>query len=105
MEERADALPGRPTSSRPGRHRAALRPGPVVPRDVGDGPPAGGDAAGPGVAGVAPPAPVHGERGPAPVSACRRFETEGLLRLESGETLDEHFERCPDCLAARTAYE
>jgi hypothetical protein len=35
---------------------------------------------------------------------CDRFETEGLLRLERGEPLDEHFATCPDCLEARTVY-
>ncbi len=36
--------------------------------------------------------------------ACDRFETEGLLRLERGEPLGEHFATCPDCLAAREVY-
>jgi len=36
--------------------------------------------------------------------ACDRFETEGLLQLERGEPLDEHFVTCPDCLEARAAY-
>jgi hypothetical protein len=39
------------------------------------------------------------------VSACRRFEDEGLLRLEQGLPLDDHFATCPDCLAERAAYE
>lgn len=36
---------------------------------------------------------------------CDRFEREGLLRLEQGLPLDEHFETCPDCRAARAAYD
>jgi hypothetical protein len=36
---------------------------------------------------------------------CDRFETEGLLRLERGEPLGEHFATCPDCLEARALYE
>jgi len=36
---------------------------------------------------------------------CERFESEGLLRLEQGLPLDDHFETCPDCLAARAAYD
>ena len=36
---------------------------------------------------------------------CDRFETEGLLRLERGEPLGEHFAACPDCRDARAAYE
>jgi hypothetical protein len=39
------------------------------------------------------------------VSACRRFETEGLLLMEQGLALDEHFQTCPDCVAARRAVE
>ena len=39
------------------------------------------------------------------MSACRRFEEEGLLRLERGLPLEAHFASCPDCLAARAAYE
>lgn len=39
------------------------------------------------------------------MSACDRFESEGLLRLEQGLPLDDHFETCPDCLAARRAHE
>ncbi|HEX3129291.1 MAG TPA: hypothetical protein VH394_18295 [Thermoanaerobaculia bacterium] len=39
------------------------------------------------------------------MSACRRFEDEGLLRLEQGLPLDDHFSTCPDCLAERAAYE
>jgi hypothetical protein len=36
---------------------------------------------------------------------CDRFENEGLLRLEQGLPLGEHFDTCPDCLAARAAYD
>ena len=39
------------------------------------------------------------------MSPCDRFEAEGLLLLEQGLPLDEHFATCPDCLAARAAYE
>jgi hypothetical protein len=39
------------------------------------------------------------------MTACDRFEEEGLLRLEQGLDLDAHFAGCPDCLAARQAYE
>jgi hypothetical protein len=39
------------------------------------------------------------------LSPCDRFEAEGLLLLEQGLPLDEHFVTCPDCLAARDAYE
>ena len=39
------------------------------------------------------------------MSRCGRFEAEGLLLLEQGLPLDEHFATCPDCLAARAAYE
>jgi hypothetical protein len=37
--------------------------------------------------------------------ACDRFETEGLLQLERGEPLGEHFATCPDCRRARAVYE
>jgi hypothetical protein len=40
-----------------------------------------------------------------PTPDCDRFETEGLLRLERGEPLGEHFATCPDCLEARAVYE
>lgn len=40
-----------------------------------------------------------------PTAPCDRFETEGLLQLERGEPLGEHFATCPDCLQARAAYE
>lgn len=36
---------------------------------------------------------------------CERFEDEALLLLEQGQPLDEHFSSCPDCLAARAAYD
>jgi anti-sigma factor RsiW len=39
------------------------------------------------------------------VSSCDRFEREGLLQLERGHDLGDHFQRCPDCLAARAAYD
>jgi hypothetical protein len=39
------------------------------------------------------------------LSRCGRFEEEGLLLLEQGLPLDEHFATCPDCLADRAAYE
>ena len=39
------------------------------------------------------------------MSRCDRFETEGLLLLEQGLPLDEHFAACPDCRAARAVYE
>jgi hypothetical protein len=39
------------------------------------------------------------------MTQCDRFESEGLLRLEQGLPLDGHFETCPDCLAARAAYD
>jgi hypothetical protein len=39
------------------------------------------------------------------VTRCERFEAEALLLLERGVPLDEHFSSCPDCLAARAAYD
>lgn len=39
------------------------------------------------------------------MTACDRFEAEAILRLERGLALDEHFTTCPDCLAARAAYD
>ncbi len=39
------------------------------------------------------------------VSPCRRFESEGLERLESGLSLTGHFVSCPDCVEQRAAYE
>jgi hypothetical protein len=39
------------------------------------------------------------------LSRCGRFEAEGLLLLEQGLPLDEHFATCPDCLADRAAHE
>lgn len=39
------------------------------------------------------------------MTRCDRFETEGVLRLEQGLPLPEHYETCPDCIAAREAHE
>lgn len=39
------------------------------------------------------------------MSACHRFEDEGLLRLEQGLDLEEHFATCPDCQEARRRYQ
>ncbi|HEV8582922.1 MAG TPA: hypothetical protein VGX68_27975 [Thermoanaerobaculia bacterium] len=39
------------------------------------------------------------------MTRCDRFETEAVHLLEQGLPLDEHFSSCPDCLAARAAYE
>ena len=39
------------------------------------------------------------------MTACDRFEREGLLQLEQGEPLDPHFEECTDCRAARRSYQ
>jgi hypothetical protein len=39
------------------------------------------------------------------VSACTRFEDEGLWRLERGEHLDDHYATCADCARAREAYD
>lgn len=39
------------------------------------------------------------------MTRCERFESEGLLRLEQGLPLDDHFETCPDCLATRATYD
>ncbi len=38
------------------------------------------------------------------MSRCDRFEAEGLLLLEQGLPLGEHFAACPDCLAAQASY-
>lgn len=38
------------------------------------------------------------------MTACTRFEQEGLLALERGEPLDPHFETCEDCLRVRAAH-
>lgn len=38
------------------------------------------------------------------MSGCDRFEREGLALLERDLPLDEHFENCPDCIAARETY-
>ena len=37
------------------------------------------------------------------MNACARFEEEGLLAVEAGEELNEHFDDCPDCSAARSS--
>lgn len=39
------------------------------------------------------------------MTRCQRFEQEGVLLVERGEALPEHFATCPDCLAARAAHE
>lgn len=39
------------------------------------------------------------------MNPCDRFENEGLLLLERGLPLDDHFGTCPDCLRTREAYE
>jgi len=39
------------------------------------------------------------------VTRCERFQEEGLLLIEQGQPLDEHFETCPDCVKARAAFE
>jgi hypothetical protein len=39
------------------------------------------------------------------MTACSRFEEEGLLLLDEGRALPEHFATCPDCLAARAAHD
>jgi hypothetical protein len=39
------------------------------------------------------------------VTRCVRFETEGLLRIEQGLPLDDHFATCAECLEARAAYD
>ena len=38
------------------------------------------------------------------MTPCRRFEQEGLLRLEQGLALDPHFDTCPECREAQAAY-
>lgn len=38
------------------------------------------------------------------MSACQRFEREGLRQLERGTRLDDHFRSCPDCRAAWAAH-
>lgn len=35
---------------------------------------------------------------------CDRFEREGLLKLEQGESLDPHFDECADCTKKRDTY-
>ena len=39
------------------------------------------------------------------MSGCSRFETEGVVALEQGQPLDEHFHTCADCQTALAAYE
>ncbi|MBN2370248.1 MAG: hypothetical protein JXO72_07160 [Vicinamibacteria bacterium] len=39
------------------------------------------------------------------MTRCERFEQEGLLLLEQGRRLGEHFEICADCRTARIEYE
>lgn len=39
------------------------------------------------------------------MTPCDRFERQGILLLEQGRPLDEHFDTCPDCRRARAAYE
>ena len=39
------------------------------------------------------------------MTRCDRFEREGIARLQQGLPLDDHFAGCPDCRAARAAYE
>lgn len=39
------------------------------------------------------------------MSPCKRFAEEGILRLERGLPLDEHFVTCNDCVAARRAFD
>jgi|GEM_PF-1670129 len=39
------------------------------------------------------------------MSACARFDNEGLVHFVAGEPLDAHVESCPDCRAARAGYE
>ncbi len=36
---------------------------------------------------------------------CDRFEKEGLLKLEQGESLDQHFSECSDCIEKNNAYQ
>jgi hypothetical protein len=39
------------------------------------------------------------------VTACDRFEAEGLVRFVAGEPLDTHAESCPDCQAGLARYQ
>jgi hypothetical protein len=39
------------------------------------------------------------------MTACDRFETEGLARFVAGEPLGPHVEGCPDCAAALARYQ
>ncbi len=36
---------------------------------------------------------------------CDRFEQEGLLKLEQGDSLDQHFSECDDCIEKGNAYQ
>ncbi len=36
---------------------------------------------------------------------CKRFDEEGLLLLERGAALGEHYDECPECLAQRRLHE
>lgn len=38
------------------------------------------------------------------MTRCNRFEREGLVAIERGETLDAHFDSCEDCRQARESY-
>lgn len=39
------------------------------------------------------------------MTKCTRFEDEGLLALELGEALSEHFSTCTECVQARKTYQ
>ncbi len=39
------------------------------------------------------------------MTACDRFESEGLARFVAGQPLGPHFESCADCHAARASYQ
>ncbi len=39
------------------------------------------------------------------MTACDRFESEGLARFVAGQPLEPHFETCADCRAARASYQ
>lgn len=39
------------------------------------------------------------------MTACDRFETEGLARFVAGEPPDSHLEGCPDCQAGLARYQ
>ena len=48
---------------------------------------------------------MPGSLGSDALTACDRFESEGLARFVAGEPLEPHFETCADCRAARASYE